>query len=91
LLSPSKARTAVGSRLSMWCNKVSGGGFGFFGIPVCASRGIEPPSGIMADSIPEYMKLKPECDETEPLAATLGEAAPFPTAKCRLVPKDPDE
>jgi hypothetical protein len=87
-LSPSKARTAMGQRLSLWCNKVSGGGFGFFGIPVCASASIEPPSGILADSIPEYMKLKPECEETQPLAATLGENGPFPTVKCRLVPKD---
>lgn len=91
VLSPSKARTVVGQRLSLWCNKVSGGGFGFFGIPVCTSGSIEPPSGILADSIPEYMKLKPECEETEPLAATLGEASPYPTMKCRLVPKDPDE
>jgi hypothetical protein len=71
-LSPSKTRTVVGQRLSLWCNKVSGGGFGFFGIPVCVSGSIEPPSGILADSIPEYMKLKPECE---------GE-------KCRLVPID---
>ena len=78
----------VGQRLSRWCNKVSGGGFGFFGIPVCTSGTIEPPSGIFADSIPEYMKLKPECEETQPLAATLGEASPYPTKKCRLVPKD---
>jgi hypothetical protein len=91
LLSPSKARTVVGQRLSLWCNKVSGGGFGFFGVPVCASQRIEPPSGILADSIPEYMKLKPECEETQPLAATLGETSPYPTMKCRLVPKDPDE
>ena len=88
VLAPSKARTAVGQRLSLWCNKVSGGGFGFFGMPVCMSGRIEPPSGILADSIPEYMKLKPECEETQPLAATLGENGPFPTMKCRLVPKD---
>jgi hypothetical protein len=75
VLSPGKARTVAGQRLSLWCNKVSGGGFGFFGIPVCMSGSIEPPSGILADSIPEYMKLKPECEG----------------AKCRLVPKDPDE
>jgi hypothetical protein len=87
-LAPSKAHTVVGQRLSRWCNKVSGGGFGFFGIPVCMSGSIEPPSGILADSIPEYMKLKPECEETAPLAATLGENPPFPTVKCRLVPKD---
>jgi hypothetical protein len=90
-MQPGKQRTVVGQRLSLWCNKVSGGGFGFFGIPVCASQGIQPPSGIFADSIPEYMKLKPECEETEPLAATLGESAPFPTMKCRLVPKEPGE
>jgi hypothetical protein len=90
-LSPGKARTAAGMKLSLWCNKVSGGGFGFFGIPVCMSGRIEPPSGIMADSIPEYMKLKPECEETQPLAATLGETSAYPTTKCRLVPKDPDE
>jgi len=88
-LSPSKARTIAGQRLSLWCNKVSGGGFGFFGIPICASGTIEPPSGILADSIPEYMKLKPECEETQPLAATLGEVSLYPTMKCRLVPKDP--
>src|SRR5512143_2657491 len=91
LMQPGKARTAVGERLSLWCNKVSGGGFGFFGIPVCASQRIEPPSGILADSIPEYMKLKPECEETRPLAAALGETSTFPTMKCRLVPKDTDE
>ncbi len=88
LMQPGKQRTAVGQRLSAWCNKVSGGGFGFFGIPVCTSQGIQPPSGILADSIPEYMKLKPECEETQPLAATLGENTAFPTTKCRLVPKD---
>jgi hypothetical protein len=37
------------------------------------------------------MKLKPECEETQPLAAALGEAGAFPTVKCRLVPKDPDD
>jgi len=74
-LSPSKAHTIAGQRLGRWCNKISGGGFGFFGIPICASGTIEPPSGIFADSIPEYMKLKPECEGI----------------KCRLVPKDPDE
>ncbi|MEO8465992.1 MAG: hypothetical protein ABI640_11680 [Gammaproteobacteria bacterium] len=89
-LSPSRAHTVFGQRLSFWCNKVSGGGFGFFGIPVCASGTIEPPSGILTESIPEYMKLKPECEETQPLAATLGESAPS-TMKCRLVPKDPNE
>ncbi len=88
LLQPGNQRTAVGQRLSSWCNKVSGGGFGFFGIPICVSQGIEPPSGILADSIPEYMKLKPECEETRPLATTLGENSPFTTTKCRLVPKD---
>jgi len=91
LMQPGKQRTVFGQRLSLWCNKVSGGGFGFFGIPVCMSQGIQPPSGIFADSIPEYMKLKPECAETEPLAAALGESGAFPTVKCRLVPKDPDE
>ena len=90
VLAPSKARTVAGQRLSLWCNKISGGGFGFFGMPVCMSGSIEPPSGIFADSIPEYMKLKPECEETEPLAATVSEASPYPTMKCRLVPKDPD-
>ncbi len=90
-MQPGKQRSVVGQRLSLWCNKVSGGGFGFFGIPVCASQGIQPPSGILAESIPEYMKLKPECEETAPLAATLGEASPYPTKKCRLVPKDTDE
>ena len=91
LMQPGKQRSVAGQRFSLWCNKISGGGFGFFGIPVCASQGIQPPSGILADSIPEYMKLKPECEETAPLAATLGEASPYPTKKCRLVPKDPDE
>jgi hypothetical protein len=91
LMQPGKQRSVVGQKLSLWCNKVSGGGFGFFGIPVCMSQGIQPPSGIFADSIPEYMKLKPECEETQPLARTLGEASPYPTIKCRLVPKDPDE
>jgi len=91
LMQPGKQRSVFGQRLSLWCNKVSGGGFGFFGIPVCASQGIQPPSGILADSIPEYMKLKPECEETQPLAATLGEASPYPTVKCRLVPKEPGE
>ncbi len=90
-MQPGKQRSVVGQRLSLWCNKVSGGGFGFFGVPVCASQGIQPPSGILAESIPEYMKLKPECEETAPLAATLGEASPYPTKKCRLVPKDTDE
>lgn len=89
-LSPAKARTAVGQRLSLWCSKMSGGGFGFFGIPICASGRIEPPSGLFVESIPEYMRLKPDCDEP-PLAAALGEAVPRENVKCRLVPKAPDE
>jgi hypothetical protein len=92
LLQPGKQRSVLGQRLSLWCAKATGGGFrlglGFFSIPACVSQGIQPPSGILADSIPEYMKLKPECEETNPLAATLGENAAFPTVKCRLVPKD---
>jgi hypothetical protein len=95
LLQPGKQRSVLGQRLSLWCAKATGGGFrlglGFFSIPACVSQGIQPPSGILADSIPEYMKLKPECEETEPLAATLGEPSPYPTMKCRLVPKDPNE
>jgi hypothetical protein len=90
VLSPGRARTAFGSRLSLWCNKVTGG-FGFFGIPVCASGEIEPPSGVMADSIPEYMRLKPDCEDTRPAASAVGEDSPYPTVKCRLVPKEADE
>ena len=78
------------SRLGLWCSKVTGG-FGFFGIPVCASGEIEPPSGIFADSIPEYLRLKPDCEEARPAAAALGESSPYPTVKCRLVPKAADE
>jgi len=94
LLRPGQQRSVIGQRLSLWCAKNIGGfrlGLGFFSIPACVSQGIQPPSGIMADSIPEYMKLKPECEETEALATTLGEGSPLPTAKCRLVPKDPGE
>ncbi|HVY64756.1 MAG TPA: hypothetical protein VHH11_08040, partial [Gammaproteobacteria bacterium] len=88
-LGPARARTAVGQRLSLWCNKVTGG-FGFFGLPVCVSGRIEPPSGLFVESIPEYMKLKPECDES-PLASMLAEALPQSNVKCRLVPKAPGE
>jgi hypothetical protein len=95
VLSPGKARTAVGFKMRMWCNRVTGGGInlvlGFFSLPVCMSGKIEGPSGVLADSIPEYMKLKPECEETRPLAAALGETSPYPTVKCRLVPKDTGE
>ena len=95
VLQPGKQRSVLGQRLSLWCAKATGGGFrlglGFFSVPACVSQGIQPPSGIFADSIPEYMKLKPECEETQPLAATLGENGPFPTMKCRLVPKEPNE
>jgi hypothetical protein len=91
VLSPGKARTAAGFKLRSWCNRITGGGFGFFGIPVCTSPGIEPPSGLFVESIPEYMKLKPDCEETRPFAAALGEASEYPTVKCRLVPKDPDD
>jgi hypothetical protein len=91
VLSPGKARTAAGFKLRSWCNRISGGGFGFFGIPVCTSPGIRPPSGLFVESIPEYMKTKPECEETRPLAAALGETSEYPTVKCRLVPKGPDD
>jgi hypothetical protein len=91
VLSPGKARTAAGFKLRSWCNRISGGGFGFFGIPVCTSPGIRPPSGLFVESIPEYMKTKPECEETRPLAAALGETSEYPTVKCRLVPKGPND
>jgi hypothetical protein len=91
VLSPGKARTAAGFKLRMWCNRITGGGFGFFGIPICTSPGIQPPSGLFVESIPEYMKLKPECEETRPLAAALGETGEYSTVKCRLVPKSPDD
>ncbi len=91
VLSPGRARTAFGFRARLWCNRITGGGFGFFGLPVCSSPGIQPPTGLFVESIPEYMKVKPDCVETRPLAALLGETPEFPTVKCRLVPKEPYE
>jgi hypothetical protein len=95
VLSPAKARTALGFKARMWCNRVTGGGIrltlGLFSIPACMSGTIGAPSGLFVESIPEYMTLKPECEETRPLAAALGETSPYPTVKCRLVPKDADE
>jgi hypothetical protein len=90
VLSPARARTALGFRMRLWCNRVTGG-FGFFGKPVCATPGIRPPTGLFVESIPDYVRMKPECVETRPLAAALGETSPFPTVKCRLVPKEPWE
>jgi hypothetical protein len=52
----------------------------------CAAPDDEP-SGLFPELMPEYLTLKPECVETRPVAAELGEESAFPTIKCELVPR----
>jgi hypothetical protein len=61
-------------------------GFGSF----CAKPNDEP-SGLFPEVMPEYLKLMPECVDTRPWAPLLAESSPFPTVKCRLVPKEREE
>jgi hypothetical protein len=82
-----QTKTRFGARLAALCNAVSNGGFSLMGWgSFCASPDDEP-SGLFPELMPEYLTLKPECTETRPLAAELGEESPFPTIKCELVPR----
>lgn len=85
-LSPGQARTRVGRALGELCNALTGG-FGFFGMSVCA-RPKNRPTGLYPEVLPEWLKLMPVCSDapTGPLLANA-----FPTARCRLLPKQPEE
>lgn len=91
VMQPGQARTKFGHKLASLCNALTGGfgvafqGFGLF--TACASPNDEP-TGLFPEVRPAWMDLKPECVETRPLAPLLDEESPFPTVKCRLVPKE---
>lgn len=82
-----QARTKFGHRVSELCNALTGGfslmGFGSF----CAKPNDEP-SGLLPEVMPAYLKMLPECVDTRDTAPALALEAPFPTVKCKLVPKD---
>lgn len=85
-----QARTRFGHRVAALCNALTGGfslmGWGSF----CAPPDDEP-SGLFPEVMPAYLQMQPECVETRPLADELGEESPFPTIKCRLVPRVEEE
>jgi hypothetical protein len=82
-----QTKTRFGARMAALCNALSSGGFSLMGWgSFCASPDDEP-SGLFPEVMPEYLTLKPECVETRPLAAELGEDDEFPTIKCELVPR----
>jgi hypothetical protein len=91
LARPGQARTAFARKLIDFCHALTGGfGLGFQGhtfFSLCAKPNDEP-TGLFPEVMPEYLKLKPECTDVEPVRPLLPEARRFPTAKCRLVPKD---
>ena len=82
-----QARTRFGHRVSELCNALTGG-FSLMGFGSFCARGNDEPTGLFPEVRPEIMSLRPDCVETRPLAAALGEQSPFPTVKCRLVPKE---
>jgi hypothetical protein len=79
-------RTRVGRAVAELCNALTGG-FSIMGMGSFCSRGDDEPSGLFPEVRPEILDLMPECVETRPLSEALGEESPFPTVKCRLVPK----
>jgi hypothetical protein len=85
-LSPGQARTKFGRAIANFCNALTGG-FGFFGMSVCA-RPENRPTGLYPEVLPEWLKLMPVCTD-EPTAPLLANA--FPTARCRLLPKQTEE
>lgn len=85
-LTPGQARTKFGRMVSEFCNALTGG-FGFFGLGVCA-RAENRPTGLYPEVLPEWLKLMPVCTDA-PTAPLLANS--FPTARCRLVPKQTEE
>jgi hypothetical protein len=85
-LSPGQARTKVGRAIAELCNALTGG-FGFFGMSACA-RPANRPTGLYPEVLPEWLKLMPVCTDA-PTAPLLANA--FPTARCRLLPKQTEE
>lgn len=79
-------RTRIGRRVAELCNALTGG-FSFMGLGSFCAQAENEPSGLFPEVRPEILDLMPECEETRPLAAQLGEETAFPTVKCRLVPK----
>jgi hypothetical protein len=83
-LSPGMARTKFGRALGELCNALTGG-FGLFGMSVCA-RPENRPTGLYPEVLPEWLKLTPVCDRSKPVVVEA-----YPTARCRLVPKETEE
>lgn len=79
-------RTRIGRRVAEFCNALTGG-FSFMGLGSFCAQAENEPSGLFPEVRPAILDLMPECEETRPLAAQLGEETAFPTVKCRLVPK----
>jgi hypothetical protein len=82
-----QTKTRFGARVAEICNALSGGGFSLMGWGSFCGDPDDEPSGLFPEVMPEYLTLKPECVETRPLAADLGEESEFPTIKCELVPR----
>lgn len=79
-------RTRIGRRVAELCNALTGG-FSFMGLGSFCGEADDGPSGLFPEVRPEILDLMPECVETRPFAAELGEESEFPTVKCKLVPK----
>jgi hypothetical protein len=82
-LSPGMARTRVGRALSEFCHALTGG-FGLFGASVCA-RPESRPTGLYPEVLPEWRKLMPVCDPSQPVIGAS------PTARCTLVRREAEE
>ena len=89
-MQPGRARTRFGNWLADTCHGLTGGGFGFFGLSLCA--GPQPTADFFADLRPAYLNQRPECAETDdaelsPLA--IARRDEISSVKCRLVPREP--
>jgi hypothetical protein len=87
VLRPGSGRTKLGRWLADTCNALTGG-FGFFGLGVCAENRAR--SDLFAHLKPAYLQKLPLCTETAVAASAGGaggtEAAT--TIKCRLVTEE---
>ena len=86
VMAPGQQRTRFGRRVAEICNALTGG-FSFMGLGSFCAEADDEPSGLFPEVRPEILDLMPECVETRPLAAQLGEESEFQTVKCALVPK----
>jgi len=85
-----QARTRFGHRVSALCNALTGG-FSLMGWGSFCAQGDDEPSGLLPELMPAYLQLQPECVETQSPDALSEEQSPFPTNKCRLVPRVEEE